>query len=250
MKRYIDSTCTKQLLSIAVVALFTFYFHTNTNFYSAENYPIVKSPLQNTKYERILMTQLRDKKTSRKKFRKIANQLAELLVSKVVECLDTATITIETPVAHCLGEVLNDSIEIVSIMRSGDALLHTFGQHFQHAAINKILVQRNEETAEPVFKYKKLSPTLLKAKTVIITEPMIATGGSLTMTIDLLKKDGIQESNIIVAAICAAPEGLIRLSNQYPQLRIVVIAIDEKLNEKSYITPGIGDFGDRYFGTE
>jgi len=212
-------------------------------------YPIVKSS-KPRKYERVLMTQLRDKNSSRKQFRKAANKLAELLVYKVVDCLETMKVEIDTPVAHCSGEILDDSIEFVSVMRSGDALLHTFSQHFPHAAINKILVQRNEETAEPVFKYKKFSETLTQAKTVIITEPMIATGGSLTMTIDLLKQYGIEEKNIIIASICAAPEGLIRLSRQYPKLRVVVIVIDDHLNEKAYISPGIGDFGDRYFGTE
>jgi uracil phosphoribosyltransferase len=251
MKRYFETVRTKYLLSISLVLLLSLPSYTNTT-YAPQDFPIVKSSLQTSKHERVLMTQLRDKTTSRKKFRKIANQLAELLVSKVVECLDTIQINIETPVAPCMGEIIDNSIELVSVMRSGDALLRTFGEHypFMDSAINKILIQRNEETAKPEFKYKKFSPTLLEAKTVIITEPMIATGGSLTMTIDLLKKCGIKECNIIVAAICAAPEGLIRLSNQYPELRVVVIAIDDHLNERSYITPGIGDFGDRYFGTE
>jgi uracil phosphoribosyltransferase len=215
---------------------------------SVNPYSIVKSS-KPRKYERVLMTRLRNKNSSRKQFRKAANKLAELLVYKVVDCLDTTKVEIDTPVAHCTGEILDDSIELVSVMRSGDALLPTFSQHFPHAAINKILVQRNEETAEPMFKYKKFSATLKYAKTVIITEPMIATGGSLSMTIDLLKQCGVAEENIIIASICAAPEGLKRLNKHYPQLRVVVIVIDDHLNEKAYISPGIGDFGDRYFGT-
>ena len=225
-------------------------YHTDSIPSDHNRFHIVKCSHKPTKYERILMTQLRNEESTREQFCNAANKLIELLVPKVVECLTTITVDINSPVAHCQGEILNECIEIVSVMRSGDALLHIFRKHFPHAAINKILVQRNEDTAQPIFKYKKMSPTLLKAKTVIITEPMIATGGSLTMVIDLLKDYGIEENNIIVAAVCAAPEGLARLSEQYPELRIVLIVIDDHLNEKSYIVPGIGDFGDRYFGTE
>ena len=195
------------------------------------------------------MTQLRDINSTQEQFRNAANKLAESLVHKVIECLPTISVEIDSPVARCLGEILDGSIEFVSVMRSGDALLYTFSQHFPYAAVNKVLVQRDEETAEPHFKYKKFSPTLTEANTVIITEPMIATGGSLTMTIDLLKSCGIAEKNIIVASILAAPEGLARLNTQYPELRVVVTMIDDHLNEKCYISPGIGDFGDRYFGT-
>lgn len=235
---------------VACSILCVSHCYTNNASPTINHFPIVKSPLKPNTYKRILMTQLRDKNSTQEQFCNAANKLAELLVHEVIDCLPTITIDIESPVAPCQGETLKDSVEFVSVMRSGDALLPTFRQHFPHAAINKVLVQRNEETAEPIFKYKKFSSTLSNEKTIIITEPMIATGGSLTMTIDLLKKHGIKEENIIVASICAAPEGLIRLNAQYPQLRVVVIVIDDHLNEKSYISPGIGDFGDRYFGTQ
>src|SRR4030095_5915358 len=235
---------------VACSLLLLLSYHTDSISSDHNPFPIVKCFQKTTKYERILLTQLRNRNSTREQFCNAANKLIELLVPKVVECLSTVMVEIDSPVAHCHGEILNECIEIVSVMRSGDALLHIFRKHFPHAAINKILVQRNEDTAQPIFKYKKMSPTLLKAKTVIITEPMIATGGSLTMVIDLLKEYGIKEKNIIVAAVCAAPEGLTRLSEQYPELRIVLIVIDDHLNEKAYISPGIGDFGDRYFGTE
>ncbi len=212
-------------------------------------FPIVKSPLQPNKYERILMTKLRDKNSSQAQFRDAANKLIELLVYKVIDCLSTTEVEIDSPVAHCQGEILEGSVEFVSVMRSGDALLHVFSKHFPLTAINKVLVQRNEETAQPIFKYKKFSPTITHANTVIITEPMIATGGSLTMVIELLKKEGVKEENIVIASICAAPEGLIHLNKHFPKVRVVVTVIDDCLNEHFYISPGIGDFGDRYFGT-
>jgi len=196
------------------------------------------------------MTILRDQNSTREQFRYAANKLIEILVNKVYDCLGTKQINIDTPVAACTGTILQDNVDqIVSVMRSGDVPLNIFSKNFPSAAINKILIQRNEETAEPIFKYQKFSPTISQAKKVIITEPMIATGGTLCMVIDLLKKQGVETKNIIIASICAAPEGLRRLAEQYPDISVVVTVIDDHLNTKQYISPGIGDFGDRYFGT-
>lgn len=213
------------------------------------NFPILKCSTNPSTYERILMTQLRNKNSSAEQFRNAANKIIELLVFKLVDCFPTSCITIDTPIAQCQGEILDGSIEFVSIMRSGDIPLHIMSQHFPHAPINKILIQRNEETAKPVFKYMKLSPTISQAKKVVITEPMIATGGTLCMVIELLKQQGVEEKNIVIAAICAAPEGLALLSQKFPEISMVLTVVDDKLNEKKYISPGIGDFGDRYFGT-
>ena len=95
----------------------------------------------------------------------------------------------------------------------------------------------------------KLSPTIGRDHPVVITEPMIATGGTLGMVISLLKEQGVKEENIIIASICTAAEGLLQLSTQFPNINFVISALDERLNEKKYIVPGLGDFGDRYFGT-
>lgn len=243
-------TCAQYLLSMSLISLLTLHCHANGTPHSPQNFPIVKCSLQPSTYEQILMTQLRDQNSSREQFRNAANKLIEFLVSKVFDCLQTKSIEINTPVAACLGKMLDDDVEqIVSVMRSGDVPLNIFSMYFPCAAINKILIQRDEETAQPIFKYQKFSPTISQAKKVIITEPMIATGGTLSMVIELLKEQGVEEKNIIVAAICAAPEGLQRLSKQYPAISVVLIVVDDYLNEKQYISPGIGDFGDRYFGT-
>jgi uracil phosphoribosyltransferase len=173
-----------------------------------------------------------------------------MLVPKVFECLETEKIEITTPVASCTGiQLKQTTIQLVSVMRSGDVPLNIFSTYFPSAAINKILIQRNEKTAEPVFIYKKLSPDIHKADKIIITEPMIATGGTLVMVIELLKKYGIEPEDIIIAAICAAPEGLQRLQDLYPEISVILTVIDDNLNDHKYIVPGIGDFGDRYFGT-
>lgn len=202
-----------------------------------------------SKYERILMTQLRDKNTSTEKFREAANRLSELLVHRIVECLPTKEVQIETPVNSFKGECLSGKIEFVSIMRSGDALLDTFSKHFPEAIINKILVQRDEETAEPLFKYMRLSSTISTCDTVIITEPMIATGGTLSYVIALLKERGVHEENIVVASVLSAPEGLKKLSTLFPSIKVITVVIDDCLNDRKFISPGLGDFGDRYFGT-
>ncbi len=215
----------------------------------AQLLPIVCGSFTPSKYERLLLTQLRDKNTGAKDFRLIADIIGELLAGKVVESLATTPVNIETPVTKCTGEVLANSIELVSIMRSGDALLEVFMKHFSGAPISKFLVQRDETTAEPLFKYMKLSPTIAQGADVVITEPMIATGGTLGMVIRMLKEKGVREENIIVACVCAAPEGLLNLNKDFPAIRVVMTVLDQQLNDKQYIVPGLGDFGDRYFGT-
>ncbi len=211
--------------------------------------PTVRCCFHPSKYERVLMTQLRDKNSSTKAFRAAAKKIGELLVAKVVECIPTTLVEIETPVAPCKGDALDQRLDLVSIMRSGDALLDIFIKHFPKASISKILVQRDEETALPVFKYMKLAPSIGQDRPVIITEPMIATGGTLSMVIQLLKEQGVKEENIIIASVCAAPEGVLQLTHQFPHINIVMTALDDNLNEKKYIVPGLGDFGDRFFGT-
>lgn len=210
---------------------------------------IVKNRSLPSRYENILMTELRDKNTPKSRFRQAAFKLGALLVNRAIECFPTEQIIIETPLKECSGEAFSGSPELVSVMRSGDALLDVFIHHFPDASVSKVLVQRDEETALPKFFYMKLSPTIASGQPVIITEPMLATGGTLNMVISLLKEKGVEEKNIIIATLCAAPEGLKRLEEKYPGINVVLTALDERLNEKKYIVPGLGDFGDRFFGT-
>lgn len=202
-----------------------------------------------SKYERVLMTKLRNKDTTKPEFRDASQKVGAILVNKVAECMDTTPITVTTPLQACRGEIFSRGIELLSVMRSGNALLDTFIEHFPEANVSKILIQRDEETAQPHFIYMKLSSTIASGNYVVITEPMIGTGGTLNMVISMLKDKGVHEENIIIAAVCAAPEGMQLLQNNFPGVQIVLTALDEKLNEKKYIVPGLGDFGDRYFGT-
>lgn len=211
---------------------------------------MLTAPPCTTKYEEILMTMLRDENSNAKKIRKSTEKIGEILVGKVVEGLPVRDIMVKTPLAVTSGKVIDTKIELLSIMRSGDTLLDTFFRHFPDANLSKILIQRDEKTADPHFKYMKLTPTIASGAYVIITEPMIATGGTLGMAISLLKEKGVKEEKIIIASLCAAPEGLIQLHRLFPKIKVAVIVIDEKLNEKKYIVPGLGDFGDRYFGTQ
>ena len=215
----------------------------------SEMLPIVQCSFSPSKYEEILLSQLRNTQSSTKQFRKVSEKIGDLLVNKVIECLPIKAVEIETPIAKCLGMALASKVEFVSIMRSGDALLETFLEHFPEANVSKFLIQRDERTAKPQFKYMKISPELTSGNHVVITEPMIATGGTLDMVISMLKAKGVKEENIIVASICVAPEGLILLNDKFPKIKVVMTALDEKLNERKFIVPGIGDFGDRYFGT-
>jgi len=215
----------------------------------AQMLPIVHCSFTPSKFEEILMTQLRDVNSSTKQFRRLSDQIGELLVNKVVECLPTKDVEIETPVAGCQGKELAEPVELCSIMRSGDALLETFMNHFPEANVSKFLIQRDEQTSLPHFKYMKVSSTIASGNQVIITEPMIATGGTLDMVLGLLKEKGVKEENIVIASVCVAPEGLLRLNQKYPKIKVVMNVLDHNLNEKNYIVPGLGDFGDRYFGT-
>lgn len=211
--------------------------------------PIVQSSFIPTKYEQILMTRLRDHQTTTEKFRIYSDKLANLLVNKVIECLPTRKIDIRTPLPSTQGQTLATTVELVSIMRSGDALLDTFIKHFPESNISKFLIQRDEVTALPHFKYMKLSHELISGSSVVITEPMIATGGSLDMVISILLEKGVKEENIVIASVCGAPEGLIHLNSKFPKIKVVLTMLDERLNEQKYIVPGLGDFGDRFFGT-
>src|ERR1700722_4702408 len=215
----------------------------------SELLPIVHCSFQPSTYEEILVAQLRNTKSSTKQFRGVSDKISDLLVNKEINCLPTKSVEIETPLTKCPGKVLACRVEIVSIMRSGDALLESFMRHFPEANVSKFLIQRDESTGRPQFKYMKVSSEISSGHFVVITEPMIATGGTLDMVITLLKEKGRKEENIVVASICVAPEGIIALNEKFPNIKVVMTTMDEKLNERKYIVPGLGDFGDRFFGT-
>jgi len=137
----------------------------------------------------------------------------------------------------------------VSIMRAGESMEKCLREVIPDLPIGKILIQRNETDFQPKLYYTKL-PLGIKECKVLLVDPMLATAGSACKAITILKDHNIKEENIIFINLVAAPEGVKRMQESFPSIKIITAALDDSLNEKAYILPGLGDFGDRYFGTD
>jgi len=192
-----------------------------------------------------LLTVLRDKETAPPEFRQIAERLGYLLVAEALSDMPTEEIDIETPLEKTVGTQLRRPVVAVAVLRAGLGLLHSVLTLVPDAAIGFAGVQRNEETAEPMEYYTKF-PTLDSAR-VLILEPMLATGGSLSWAIDKAKENGAKD--IVAVCVVAAPEGVKAIEETHPDVRIVAATLDRELNPSFYIAPGLGDMGDRLFGT-
>ena len=192
-----------------------------------------------------LLTVLRDKRTDPPQFRQIAERLGYLLVAEALADMSTDEIEIETPLEKTVGIQLRRPVVAVAVLRAGLGLLHSVLTLVPDATIGFAGVQRNEETAEPMEYYTKF-PTLDSAR-VLILEPMLATGGSLSWAIDKAKVSGARD--IVAVCVVAAPEGVKVIEKAHPEVRIVAATLDRELNPNFYIAPGLGDMGDRLFGT-
>jgi uracil phosphoribosyltransferase len=192
-----------------------------------------------------LLTVLRDKRTDPPQFRQIAERLGYLLVAEALADMSTDEIEIETPLEKTVGIQLRRPVVAVAVLRAGLGLLHSVLTLVPDATIGFAGVQRNEETAEPMEYYTKF-PTLDSAR-VLILEPMLATGGSLSWAIDKAKESGARD--IVAVCVVAAPEGVKVIEEAHPEVRIVAATLDRELNPNFYIAPGLGDMGDRLFGT-
>lgn len=192
-----------------------------------------------------LLTVLRDKETAPPQFRQTAERLGYLLVAEALADMSTVEIDIETPLEKTVGTQLRRPVVAVAVLRAGLGLLHSVLTLVPDAAIGFAGVQRNEETAEPMEYYTKF-PTLDSAR-VLILEPMLATGGSLSWAIDKAKENGAKD--IVAVCVVAAPEGVKAIEVAHPDVRIVAATLDRELNPSFYIAPGLGDMGDRLFGT-
>lgn len=192
-----------------------------------------------------LLTILRDKQTDPPRFRQIAERLGYLLVAEALSDMSTEEVDIETPLEATVGNRLRRPVVAVAVLRAGLGLLGSVQTLVPDAAIGFAGVQRDEETAEPLEYYTKF-PTLDKAR-VLVLEPMLATGGSLSWAIDKVKENGAKD--ITAVCVVAAPEGVSMMEEHHPDVRIVAAALDRELNEHFYIAPGLGDMGDRLFGT-
>ena len=194
------------------------------------------------------VSHLRDRNTGTKEFKELVSEIAMLLCYEATRDLPTEEVEIETPVAIAKTRVLSGrKLALVPILRAGLGMVDGMLSLLPAAKVGHIGLYRNEETLEPVEYYCKL-PSDIAERDVLVLDPMLATGGSAADAISQIKKRGAKSIKFL--AILAAPEGLERLHNAHPDVDIYVAALDEKLNENGYIVPGLGDAGDRIFGTK
>ncbi|EFA85146.1 uracil phosphoribosyltransferase [Heterostelium album PN500] len=197
-----------------------------------------------------LFTLIRNKDTKREDFIFYSDRLIRLLIEEGLNCLPFSETTVTTPTGcEYNGVQFASKICGVSIVRAGESMEAGLRAVCKQIKIGKILIQRDEQTALPKLLYSKL-PADIANRHVLLLDPMLATGGTVAQAVEVLIERGVKEENIIFINLIAAPEGIQFFTSKYPKVTIVTGEIDEKLNEKKYIVPGIGDFGDRYFGTE
>ena len=193
------------------------------------------------------LTQMRRKECGTKDFRENLDEIAELMAYEVCRDLPTNPIEIETPVSKCIGYELSKEVVIVPILRAGIGLLDGNRRLVPTAKVGFIGMYRDEETLEPVEYFAKF-PNDLEHSIVMIVDPMLATGGSANDAINQIKKRGAK--NIKLVCLVGAPEGVQLIQKNHPDVDVYLAALDERLNEHGYIVPGLGDAGDRIFGTK
>lgn len=196
-----------------------------------------------------LLTTLRNQQTSRQQFRIATEQIGMILATEAAVHVPMKNVPIRTPMTATEGQIIQGGIVLVPILRAGLAMLGPFMEFFPYAKVGFIGIKRDEDTAEPHLYYSNL-PKIEKDDTVIIVDPMIATGGSGELAISQLLKAGANIERLVYVGIIAAQDGIDKLKQDHPQIKITVAQVDPVLDTNKYIIPGLGDFGDRYFGTE
>lgn len=192
------------------------------------------------------LTRLRDRHTDPKKFRELIREIAALITYEATQDLETVERDIETPLEQVQGSELKDQIGLVPILRAGLGMVEGVWELMPNAEVWHIGLYRDERTLKPVEYYNKL-PIEPTVSICLILDPMLATGGSAVATADVLKRWGV--SRIKFVGILGAPEGVELMQKNHPDVDIHLAAIDRQLNEHGYILPGLGDAGDRQFGT-
>jgi uracil phosphoribosyltransferase len=192
------------------------------------------------------LTHLRDKNTGIQKFRHHSDKICQLLFAEAIRGLDFSQVEIETPLAKIKSLKLADEIIVVPVLRSGIAMLFGAMHLLPKSKIGFVGMERDEKTAIAHEYYWKLPP-IHPNSVVIVTDPMLATGGSIAHLIERVAKE--HPKLIRVVSVISAPEGLASINKRFPDVEIFTASVDQKLNERKYIVPGLGDYGDRYFGT-
>lgn len=193
-----------------------------------------------------MLTRLRQKSTSSLEFRSLVRQLTVLLGLEATRDLPTAPHTIQTPIATCSGTVLDASIAIVPILRAGIGMAEPLIEMMPDAVVRHLGLFRDEKTLQPVTYYEKLPGGHLP-DICLVVDPMLATGGTAIATLQLLRKWGAVDIRFL--AILGAPEGVAAVQKADPEVQIFLAGLDDRLNERGYIIPGLGDAGDRQYNT-
>ncbi len=189
---------------------------------------------------------IRNEETGHKRFRELATEITQFLCYEALKNVETAEVVVKTPVAEATCRKIATDIVVIPILRAGVGMLDGILDLLPTARVGFVGMYRDEETKKPVSYYDKL-PHQVKGGTCIVIDPMVATGGSTVAAIDLLKDEGA--TNIVVVCIVTCPEGLAAVDEAHPDVTVFTAAVDDHLNELKYIVPGLGDAGDRLYGT-
>jgi uracil phosphoribosyltransferase len=192
------------------------------------------------------VTRLRDERTEPRLFRQLVGEIATLLLYEATADLPVEDARVKTPLAMATGAKLAEPVGLIPVLRAGIGMVEAALELMPDAQVWHIGLFRDERTLRPIEYYNKL-PSEATVSLCLVLDPMLATGGSATATIDILKKWGARRVKYV--GIIAAPEGVKALSGAHPDVPIHVAALDDRLNERGYIVPGLGDAGDRQFGT-
>lgn len=194
------------------------------------------------------LTHIRDVTTGTKEFRELLDEIAMLMTYELTRNLNLEEVEIQTPVAKCKAKVLaGKKMGVIPILRAGLGMVNGVLKIIPAARVGHVGLYRDPQTLQPVEYYCKL-PTDVQERDMIVIDPMLATGGSCVAAIDLVKKNGAR--NIKLMCLVAAPEGVQAVNDAHPDVEIYAAAVDECLNDHGYIIPGLGDAGDRIFGTK
>ncbi|MBF8263834.1 MAG: upp [Parachlamydiales bacterium] len=196
----------------------------------------------------IFLTTLRQSATPPTAFRQAAGELSRLLAAEASRLIPTQTIQIQTPLSKATGARLSHRVILTTILRSGLAMLPSFQELFPAAPIGFFGMRRDEKTAIPRLYYQNL-PKITRDDWVFLLDPMLATGGSSFLALEILADAGASPSQCVLVSIVAAQPGVDVIRKKFPALKLVMGAIDPSLNDRKFIVPGLGDFGDRYFDT-
>ncbi len=192
------------------------------------------------------LARLRDRRTQPQEFRRLLGEIASLMIYEATRNFSVKKISVETPLARTNGFQLEREVVLVPVLRAGLGMLDSILQLIPHARVGFIGLKREETTLRAMFYHKSL-PKNLGNFEVILIDPMLATGGSAVAAMDLLVEQGAKHIRLV--NLVAAPEGIRAVQENYPRVPIFTAAVDKKLNERGYILPGLGDAGDRLFGT-